>query len=258
MSYLPRVSGRGVVAAVAVVAAAVGGVVTQSAGAPAGVQETALQQQLDTLLNDARYDGSQVALVVRDATTGETLYDRNGDQRMLPASNTKLFTSTAAMHTLGPSYRFHTDVLATAPVRSGKLQGDLYLKGYGDPTALESDYVGLAKQLRAAGVRGVDGDLIADDTYFDHARLGDSWAWDDEPFYYSAQISALTLAPNTDYDSGTAIVESRPARRSVHPSSSRWSRGTAYSSWSTPRRPARPGRRTRSASSAITAPTSSG
>jgi D-alanyl-D-alanine carboxypeptidase/D-alanyl-D-alanine-endopeptidase (penicillin-binding protein 4) len=148
--------------------------------------------------------------VVRDATTGETLYDRNGEMRMLPASNTKLFTSTAAMHVLGPSYRFHTDVLATAPVRGGKLRGDLYLKGYGDPTALESDYVGLAKQLKTAGVRRVDGDLIADDTYFDHQRLGDSWAWDDEPYYYNAQISALTLAPNTDYDSGTAIVESRP------------------------------------------------
>ena len=215
MSYLPRVSGRGLVATVAAVAAAVGGVVTQSAGAPTAVQATAvqatgLQQQLDSLLNDSRYDGSQVALVVRDATTGETLYDRNGAQRMLPASNTKLFTSTAAMHVLAPSYRFHTDVLTTAPVHAGKLDGDLYLKGYGDPTALESDYVGLAKQLRAAGVRTVDGDLIADDTYFDHVRLGDSWAWDDEPFYYNAQISALTLAPNTDYDSGTAIVESRP------------------------------------------------
>ena len=113
-------SGRGVVATVAAVAAAVGGVVTQSVGAPTAVQATALQQQLDNLLNDSRYDGSQVALVVRDATTGETLYDRNGDQRMLPASNTKLFTSTAAMHILGPSYRFHTDVLATAPVRGGQ------------------------------------------------------------------------------------------------------------------------------------------
>jgi D-alanyl-D-alanine carboxypeptidase/D-alanyl-D-alanine-endopeptidase (penicillin-binding protein 4) len=210
VKYLPRVSGRGVVAVVAAVAATVGGVVTQSAGAPTTVQATGLEQQLDTLLNDSRYDGSQVALVVRDATTGETLYNRNGDQRMLPASNTKLFTSTAAMHVLGPSYRFHTDVLATAPVRGGQLRGDRYLKGYGDPTALESDYVGLAKQLRAAGVRSVDGNLIADDTYFDHVRLGDSWAWDDEPFYYNAQISALTLAPDTDYDSGTAIVESRP------------------------------------------------
>ncbi|MEU4291542.1 D-alanyl-D-alanine carboxypeptidase/D-alanyl-D-alanine-endopeptidase [Kribbella sp. NPDC026596] len=210
MKYLPRVSGRAMVASVAAVAAAVGGVVTQSAGAPTAVQPTALQTRLDSLLNDSRYDGSQVALVVRDATTGETLYDRNGDQRMLPASNTKLFTSTAAMHTLGPSYRFHTDVLATASVRGGKLNGDLYLKGYGDPTALESDYAGLAKQLRAAGVRRVEGDLVADDTYFDHVRLGDTWSWDDEPFYYSAQISALTLAPNTDYDSGTAIVESLP------------------------------------------------
>ena len=210
MSRLPKVSGRGLVATVAAVAAAVGGVVTQSAGAPTAVQQTALQQRLDGLLNDSRYDGSQVALVVRDATTGETLYDRNGGQRMLPASNAKLFTSTAAMHVLGPSYRFHTDVLATAPVRGGEVRSDLYLKGYGDPTALESDYAGLAKQLKAAGVRRVDGDLIADDTYFDHVRLGDSWAWDDEPFYYSAQISALTLAPDTDYDSGTAIVESRP------------------------------------------------
>jgi D-alanyl-D-alanine carboxypeptidase/D-alanyl-D-alanine-endopeptidase (penicillin-binding protein 4) len=199
-----------VIAAVAVLATAVGGVVTQSAGAPATVQATPLQQRLDSLLNDSRYNGSQVALVVRDATTGETLYDRNGGQRMLPASNTKLFSSAAAMHVLGPSYRFHTDVLATGPVHGGQLLGDLYLKGYGDPTALESDYAGLAKQLAKSGVRRVVGDLIADDTYFDRVRLGDSWAWDDESFYYSAQISALTLAPDTDYDSGTAIVESRP------------------------------------------------
>jgi D-alanyl-D-alanine carboxypeptidase/D-alanyl-D-alanine-endopeptidase (penicillin-binding protein 4) len=198
------------VAAVAAVAAVAGGFVGQSAAAPTAVQATPLQQRLDGLLNDSRYDGSQVTLVVRDATTGETLYDKNGSERLLPASNTKLFTSTAAMHTLGPSYRFHTDVLATKPVRGGQLLGDLYLKGYGDPTALASDYAGLAKQLKAAGVRRVFGNLIADDTYFDHVRLGDSWAWDDEPFYYNAQISALTLAPNTDYDSGTAIVESRP------------------------------------------------
>ncbi|MGW1341602.1 D-alanyl-D-alanine carboxypeptidase/D-alanyl-D-alanine endopeptidase [Kribbella sp. NPDC002412] len=198
------------IAVAAVLATAVGGVVTQSAGAPAAVQATPLQERLDSLLNDSRYNGSQVALVVRDATTGETLYDRNGGQRMLPASNTKLFSSTAAMDVLGPSYRFHTDVLATGPVQGGSLLGNLYLKGYGDPTALESDYVALAKQLAQSGVRRVVGDLVADDTYFDAVRLGDSWAWDDEPFYYSAQISALTLAPNTDYDSGTAIVESRP------------------------------------------------
>lgn len=211
MKFLPRVSPRGLVAVAAAVAATAG-LVTQSVGAPApaAVQVTPLQQQLDTLLQDPRYDGSQVGLVVRDATTGETLYDHDGNTRLLPASNTKLFSSTAAMHTLGPDFRFHTDVLATAGVQNGKVRGDLYLKGFGDPTLLESDYVGLAKQLATSGIRRIDGDLVADDTYFDKVRLGDSWAWDDEPFYYNAQISALTLAPNTDYDSGTAIVESLP------------------------------------------------
>ncbi|HEY0620133.1 MAG TPA: D-alanyl-D-alanine carboxypeptidase, partial [Kribbella sp.] len=94
MKYLPRVSPRGVIAVAAAVAATAG-LVTQSVGAPAAVQATPLQQRLDTLLNDSRYQGSQVGLVVRDAITGETLYDRNGTTRLLPASNTKLFTSTA-------------------------------------------------------------------------------------------------------------------------------------------------------------------
>lgn len=214
MKFSPRMlhSSRGLVATAAAVAATAG-LLTQAAGAPAAtqaVQATPLQQRLDSLLADSRFQGSQVGLVVRDAATGDVLYDRNGTSRLLPASNTKLFTSTAAMHTLGAGFRFHTDVLATAPVQAGKLRGDLYLKGYGDPTALASDYAALAKQVADSGVRRIDGDLVADDTYFDQVRLGDSWAWDDEPYYYSAQISALTLAPNTDYDSGTAIVDSAP------------------------------------------------
>ncbi|GAB3769150.1 D-alanyl-D-alanine carboxypeptidase/D-alanyl-D-alanine-endopeptidase [Microlunatus parietis] len=189
----------------------VGLVITQSAGPSVADPGPTLPERLNALLDDPVYDGSQVALVVRDATTGETLYNRDGDQRMVPGSNTKIFTSTAAMSVLGSSYRFHTDVLATAAVRGGRLRGDLYLKGYGDPTALEADYRSLAEQLRAAGIRRVDGDLVADDTYFDQVRLGDGWGGDDESSYYSAQISALTLAPNTDYDSGTVIVEHRPA-----------------------------------------------
>jgi D-alanyl-D-alanine carboxypeptidase/D-alanyl-D-alanine-endopeptidase (penicillin-binding protein 4) len=110
VKFLPRVvaTPRAVVA-VAAALAATAGLLSQSAGAPAAVQATGLQQQLDTLLTDARFTGSQVGLVVRDATSGETLYDRNGSTRLLPASDTKLFSSTAAMHTLGAGFRFHTN-----------------------------------------------------------------------------------------------------------------------------------------------------
>jgi serine-type D-Ala-D-Ala carboxypeptidase/endopeptidase (penicillin-binding protein 4) len=178
--------------------------------APQGALATGLTQQLDALLTNRAFTGSQVELVVRDAATGDLLYDRNGGNRLLPASNMKLFTSTAAMDLLGPSFRFHTDALTSAPVLAGKLRGDLYLKGYGDPTTLASDYAELAKQVAASGVQRIDGDIVADDSYFDAVRLGDIWSWDDEPFYYNAQISALTVAPNTDYDSGTVIVQFGP------------------------------------------------
>ncbi|WP_238161580.1 D-alanyl-D-alanine carboxypeptidase/D-alanyl-D-alanine-endopeptidase [Kribbella antibiotica] len=217
MSYSPWVSRRKLIAAAAVVAVAAGAVFSQAVGSSASADDTPLQTQLDQLLTNSAYTGSQVDLVVRDATTGETLYNRNGGNRLMPASNTKFFSSTAALAVLGPSFRFHTDVLASAPVKNGKLKGNLYLKGYGDPTTLEADYIALAKQLKTAGVTRVGGDLIADDFYFDHVRLGDGWAGDDESSYYSAQISALTLAPNNDLDSGTAIIETLPGAAAGDP-----------------------------------------
>ncbi len=177
--------------------------------APSG--DDGLASRIDQLLTNPVFNGSTVEVVVRDATTGDVVYDRAGDQRVNPASNMKLFTSTAAMATLGPSFRFHTDVYAKGRVHGHTLAGRLYLKGFGDPTTLRSDYVRLARQVVAAGITSVRGALVADDSYFDDVRLGTGWSWDDEPYYYSAQTSALTVAPNTDYDSGTVIVESTPA-----------------------------------------------
>ncbi|HEY7044927.1 MAG TPA: D-alanyl-D-alanine carboxypeptidase/D-alanyl-D-alanine-endopeptidase [Nocardioidaceae bacterium] len=176
-----------------------------------------LASQIDALLTDPRYDGSQVGVVVRDADTGATLYDHNGDERLIPASNTKLFTSTAALDLLGSDYRFRTTVSTSGGQRGSTVKGDLYLTGGGDPTTLASDYGDLAAQLRDRGVRTVRGNLVADDSFFDHQRLGAFWSWDDEPFYYSAQISGLTVAPNTDYDSGTVIVETRAGSKVGRP-----------------------------------------
>ena len=51
---------------------------------------------------------------------------------------------------------------------------------------------------------------MADDTRYDRTRLGPDWTWDDEPYYYAAQVSALTVAPDTDYDAGTVIVQAAP------------------------------------------------
>ncbi|MET8230291.1 D-alanyl-D-alanine carboxypeptidase/D-alanyl-D-alanine-endopeptidase [Micromonospora sp. NPDC005298] len=194
-----------------------------TAGAPGATAEsptpatTQLRATIDRILGDTRLDGAQASVVVVDTSTGQTLYDRNGERRLIPASNTKLLTSTAALALLSPGHRFTTDVRTTGKRRAGLLSGNLYLRGGGDPTMLAADYDALAAEVAADGVRVVTGNLIADDTRYDRTRLGPDWTWDDEPYYYAAQVSALTVAPDTDYDAGTVIVHAAPGARAGAP-----------------------------------------
>lgn len=192
--------GRRILIVSAVVAlVGVVGPASQVSGAPG---DPALTAALDQVFADARLAGATTSVEVRDAATGASLYERAVNQRLIPGSNQKVLTSIAALELLGPGHRFHTDVLTH--------DGDLYLRGTGDPTVLASDLDALATQVARSGVRVVRGDLVADDTWFDDVPLGTDWAWDDEPYSYAAPVSALTLAPDTDYDGGAVIVESRP------------------------------------------------
>ncbi|HET9138004.1 D-alanyl-D-alanine carboxypeptidase/D-alanyl-D-alanine endopeptidase [Actinophytocola sp.] len=183
---------------------------TGVAGAPVAAQDRgSLAGDLDAILANPGLAGADVALVVR-TVDGQELYRRGSDRRQQPASNAKLVTSAAALEVLGPDYRFGTTVGATGRLAARVLHGDLYLRGTGDPTMLAADYDSLAAQVAAAGVRLVTGNLVADDSWFDGVRLGTGWAWDDEPFYYDAQVSALTAAPDTDFDAGSVIVRVSP------------------------------------------------
>ncbi len=175
-------------------------------GAPAGADpdDDGLKQALDNVLADERLEGALASVVVADAASGETLYEHSAATRLMPASNTKLPTSAAAMELLGPDHTWPTDVLTA--------RGDLYLRGSGDPTMLAADYDALAAKVAAAGVDEVDR-LVADDTRFDAVRLGNGWSADYESDYYAMQISALTVAPDTDYDAGTVVVEAYPGKR---------------------------------------------
>ncbi|CAM5452673.1 D-alanyl-D-alanine carboxypeptidase/D-alanyl-D-alanine-endopeptidase OS=Streptomyces alboniger OX=132473 GN=dacB PE=3 SV=1 [Streptomyces alboniger] len=157
-------------------------------------------------------EGGAASVVVADAASGDLLYQHRPSGRLMPASNTKLLTSAAAMELLGPEHRFTTDVLAHGARRGNVLHGDLYLRGTGDPTTLAKDYDGLAAKIAGSGVRRISGRLVADDTRFDARRIGDTWG-DDESAYYAAQISALSVAPDTDYDTGTVVVEVSPGAR---------------------------------------------
>jgi D-alanyl-D-alanine carboxypeptidase/D-alanyl-D-alanine-endopeptidase (penicillin-binding protein 4) len=195
--------------AVAVTAA---GAITIAGTVVAQAQETgsdALAAAIDAILKDPKLVDSQAGIMVKDAVTGEVLYDHNGNQRAIPASNNKIATVAGAFDTLGADYVFGTEVLGDRPV-DGVVAGDLYLRGSGDPSMLEADYDKLAADLADMGVSTIDGDLVADDTAFDAERHGEEWAWGDLQYSSGMEISALTIGSGDDHLAGTVRVHVTP------------------------------------------------
>lgn len=173
------------------------------------VPDRELQQKLASVLEDPRVANADTSAVVLEPGKKE-LYSYDGRTPMKPASNTKIVTAATAMDQLGPDYQFKTEVLTHGKVSPRGTTKNLYLKGYGDPTTMESDYRDLAEQVRDSGITHVKGHLVVDDTYFDDDYYHDTWAPGDRSEYYAAQISALTVSPNTDYDAGTVIINYTP------------------------------------------------
>ncbi len=118
--------------------------------------------------------GHTAALVV-DLRTGEVVFQHNGSKPVAPASNEKLPVSWAALKRLGAAYRFHTELYGAGVRRGAVWEGDLVLKGFGDPTLASSDLDGLARRVRAAGIRSVTGRVLGDESYFDRRRAASGW-----------------------------------------------------------------------------------
>src|SRR5690349_9960290 len=146
-------------------------------------------------------------------TSGKVLFSQNADKLFTPASNTKLFTTAASLALIGPDYKFRTTVETNGLLdKHGRLSGDLRLVGRGDPnlSGRELPYdlrtqrndhpikvlEDLADSLVQKGVKYVDGDLVADDSYFAFERYGEGWSQDDLVWGDGAPVSALTVNDN--------------------------------------------------------------
>jgi D-alanyl-D-alanine carboxypeptidase/D-alanyl-D-alanine-endopeptidase (penicillin-binding protein 4) len=129
--------------------------------------------------------------------SGRVLFERNASLVFVPASNQKILTAAVALRHLGPDFRFETRIGHTGTLGAdGTLRGDVVLTGTGDPSLDTAKLAELARALKSAGVRRVTGRIVADDSRFDERRLGVGWQWDNEPFDYQPQVSALNLDGN--------------------------------------------------------------
>src|SRR5438270_826847 len=172
-----------------------------------------LTTKITSILSDPDMARGFWGIEIVSLATGQVLYSQNADKLFIPASNTKLFTTAAALALIGPGYKCRTTVETNGSLdKYGRLTGDVILVGRGDPTlsGRELPYTThtqrdadptkvleqLADELAKKGVKYVDGDLIADDSYFAFERYGDGWSQDDLVWADGAPVSALTINDN--------------------------------------------------------------
>ena len=139
---------------------------------------------------------------------------------MSPASTMKLVTTYAGLELLGPAYTWKTEVLTGGTVTGDVLNGDLIVKGYGDPALTLENFWSLLRDVRKLGVREIRGDLVLDNSYFP-APGGDPGSFDNEPYRpYNVMPEALLvnfktvrfrLVPEAD-GSVRVIADPEPAR----------------------------------------------
>jgi len=181
-AYLARFTGPFVAVLAAVLALA----------APARAADPSLGARLSRALAVPHVDPARTGAVAIDLRTGAVVYERNASLSLVPASNQKLPLAYAALSLLGPGYRFSTEVVGTGTLVGGVWHGDLWLRGFGDPTLGPSDLDGLAIEVASRGIRHVDGAVIADESWFDAVRTGPGW----KPTFYlreSPPLSALVV-----------------------------------------------------------------
>jgi serine-type D-Ala-D-Ala carboxypeptidase/endopeptidase (penicillin-binding protein 4) len=188
------------------------------------------RRRAEAALSAAGPDKGTWGVLVTDAATGEVLYARNADGYFMPASNAKLFTTALALATLGPDFRMRTTVASSGIIGiNGVLNGDLILTGRGDanlsnrkfPYDKKEEREGtpervlaeFADAVAARGVKEITGDVVADDSMFQHEKFPSGWLVDDILWSYGAAVSAIAVNDNTfTLEVRPAANEGEPAR----------------------------------------------
>ena len=139
-----------------------------------------LSARLDNLTEDPLLHSVQLGMMVYDLTDRRPVYSWNERYRMRPASVEKVATSVTALDMLGPQFKYHTYLRYVGTLHGDTLRGNLYCIGGFDPTVRQSTLVAMADSLRRAGIRRIEGRIVADKSMKDTLMYGSGWCWDDD------------------------------------------------------------------------------
>lgn len=157
--------------------------------------------------NSKMFKNAQWGLCARYLDTDQEIISVDAEKSVAPASNLKLFTTSAALEYLGEDFTFETKLYLNGKIdQNGILFGDIFIKGGGDPTLgydlvksslpLDKLMLRLTKDIKVLGIKEIKGDIIADDLLYSGTEIPDNWQWIDLGNYYATTVSALTIHNN--------------------------------------------------------------
>jgi D-alanyl-D-alanine carboxypeptidase/D-alanyl-D-alanine-endopeptidase (penicillin-binding protein 4) len=206
------------------------------------IASTDLASRIHAVTGAPEYKHGRWGILVVEAESGRVVYEKNPDMMCIPASTTKLYSCSSALHHLGPDYKFETPVYRRGAVRDKTLNGDLILVAKGDltlggrtlpdgtmafadsdhtyadststtaavtPTEPLAGLTELARQVKAAGIERVTGDVLIDDRLFDRDRSSGSGPTVVTPIMVNDNVIDVLVAP-ADAPGKPALVATRP------------------------------------------------
>lgn len=168
-------------------------------------KEGKLEEGINAILQKYKPKDTRVGISIFSISKNKSLYKTNSNKFFVVASNMKLFTTATALVYLGADFEYKTKILYRGNISSdGKLDGDIVIKGSGDPNISGRFFEGeitavpayWADAVKKQGIKVVNGDIIADDSIFDREFVHDSWPKDQLSEWYCAPISGLSFNDN--------------------------------------------------------------
>ena len=183
---------------------------------------TTLPAKVQQALKASKLEDNALSLVMVPLSGPGTPTVYNADVSVNPASTMKLVTTYAALELLGPNYQWKTEFYTDGKLDGGILNGNLYLKGGGDPKLNMEKLWLLMRDLRANGVRQITGDLVLDRSYFMAPQLpefNDDGGDDNKPFLVKPDALMINLKAMrfiARNDGGKVVVSVEPPIGTIH------------------------------------------
>ncbi len=157
-----------------------------------------LQEQMQQILNSTLTNPDEYGIAIFSTNQNKFLFESNSEAMLLPASTTKLYTTSTAILFLDDEYTVNTEILTDdINLIDNSIDGNIFFKGYGDPTFTISNLQKMVNEIKSQGVKRINGNIIVDDSFFDEILFREEWIEDENLNVPLPAICATTIDKNS-------------------------------------------------------------